>query len=286
MNTLVERSRVEHLASLNKRSLRRFGTLDFGNTLQSRSNEDEEDDDEDDEEDDEDCDDESESDSNTSTTSPTSSNTAQNTSVPSYTVASPKKVPSWTKSNEVKNTTPAPKKTEPTANVSDTSVPAYTVSSPKKVPSWKKSNEDKNTTPSYTAPKKTEETPVKASAEVSVSTGSGSSSSYTGTSAGVTTYSGKATFFSQGGVAGACGTVHQDSDYVVAIDASMYEGGKFCGKTIAVTRVSTGKTIHCVGADECPECPSVHSLDLSIAAFNALGNPDEGVFDIKWEVVS
>lgn len=98
-------------------------------------------------------------------------------------------------------------------------------------------------------------------------------------------YRGKATFFSQGGSPGACGKVHEDSDYVVAIQSQMYDDGKFCGKTILVTRKSTGKSIKCLAADECPGCPSDQSLDLSIAAFNALGEPDEGIFDIHWQVL-
>lgn len=238
---LVERSDIEDL-TFDKRSDRRFGTLDFSQNLKSRANEDDTEDEDDDGECDDESDDESDSSSDDQTTdaSSKSKNATEDSTGPTYTAPTPKKVSAWT----------AP--------------------------------ESKKTTPSPPTPKK--ESKLSVSAGVSVSTGGGSSSSDSYTKA--STYSGKATFFSQGGVAGACGTVHQDSDYVVAIDASMYEGGKFCGKTIAVTRVSTGKTIHCIGADECPGCPTVQSLDLSIAAFNALGNPDEGVFDIHWEVVS
>lgn len=98
-------------------------------------------------------------------------------------------------------------------------------------------------------------------------------------------YHGKATFFSQDSNPGACGKTHQDSDYIVAIQSEMYGGGKFCGKTILVTRKSTGHSIKCIAADECPGCPTEQSLDLSIGAFNALGNPEEGVFDISWEVM-
>lgn len=98
-------------------------------------------------------------------------------------------------------------------------------------------------------------------------------------------YHGKATFFSQDGNPGACGKTHQDSDYIVAIQSEMYEGGKFCGKTVVVTRKSTGQSIRCIAADACPGCPSNQSLDLSIAAFNALGKAEEGVFDITWDVV-
>ncbi|MBW0522733.1 hypothetical protein O181_062448 [Austropuccinia psidii MF-1] len=99
-------------------------------------------------------------------------------------------------------------------------------------------------------------------------------------------YQGKATFFSQGGVAGACGNKHKDSDYVVAIQSNMYSQGELCGKNISITRPSTGRTIFCLAADECPGCPSSTSLDLSVAAFKALGDPDEGIFDISWKVLN
>jgi len=127
--------------------------------------------------------------------------------------------------------------------------------------------------------------PVSVGTSSSIDIGSSSSTS-SASSSSSETYDGKATFFTQGGVAGSCGTVHSDSDYIVAIDSSMYNSGEFCGKSITVTRVSTGKSINCVGADECPGCPSSGSLDLSVGAFNALGTPDEGVFDITWKVAS
>ncbi|KAI9609479.1 hypothetical protein H4Q26_007436 [Puccinia striiformis f. sp. tritici PST-130] len=64
-----------------------------------------------------------------------------------------------------------------------------------------------------------------------------------------------------------CGKTHQDSDYIVPFKG-MY-GGTFAAR-LSVTRVSTGQSIECVAADECPGCPSTYSLDLSTGAFNAL----------------
>lgn len=98
-------------------------------------------------------------------------------------------------------------------------------------------------------------------------------------------YLGMATFYLQDGNPGACGKTYQDSDFIVAIQSSMYDGGKFCGKRIRVTRKSTGRSIVCIGADECPGCPTNQSLDLSQSAFTALGEKDEGVFGITWEVL-
>lgn len=98
-------------------------------------------------------------------------------------------------------------------------------------------------------------------------------------------YQGKATFFYQEGNPGACGKVHDDSAFIVAIQSKMYDDGKHCGKTVMITRKSTGKTIKAIAADECPGCPTGQSLDLSVGAFNALGNPAEGIFDIHWAIV-
>eukprot|EP00918_Siedleckia_nematoides_P050084 GHVU01109628.1.p1 GENE.GHVU01109628.1~~GHVU01109628.1.p1 ORF type:complete len:283 (-),score=16.44 GHVU01109628.1:146-946(-) len=123
--------------------------------------------------------------------------------------------------------------------------------------------------------------PDSSSDSVSVSVGSS-----VGVSVSTDTFSGTATFFSQGGVAGACGTVHKDSDYVVAIQTAMYKGGQYCGKKITITRTSTGKSIQAVAADECPGCRTAQSLDLSIGAFDALGSPDEGVFEMTWTASS
>lgn len=96
---------------------------------------------------------------------------------------------------------------------------------------------------------------------------------------------GSATFFTQGGVAGACGTVHQDSDYVIAMQTVLYNNGANCGRKIRLTRTSTGQSITATVADECPTCINDQSLDLSVAAFNALASPDVGMFDITWQFV-
>ncbi|PWN53165.1 barwin-like endoglucanase, partial [Violaceomyces palustris] len=96
---------------------------------------------------------------------------------------------------------------------------------------------------------------------------------------------GFATFFYQGGNAGACGTVHQDSDYVVALQSSMYAGGSRCGKKVKITRNDTGKSITATCADECPTCTNTQSLDLSVAAFTALASESVGMFSITWEFI-
>ncbi|GAA5981195.1 hypothetical protein JCM10908_004017 [Rhodotorula pacifica] len=94
-------------------------------------------------------------------------------------------------------------------------------------------------------------------------------------------YSGQATFYTQGGVAGSCGTVHGDGDYIVAMNVAQVDGGSHCGQTVHITNTATGASISATVADTCPGC-SYGSLDLSTGAFGALGSYDQGVLPISW----
>ncbi|GAA6036004.1 hypothetical protein JCM8097_005210 [Rhodosporidiobolus ruineniae] len=133
------------------------------------------------------------------------------------------------------------------------------------------------TTTSY-APKKTTTTEQAAATKQAQSYSSSSSSS------SGSTYSGTATYFYQNGVAGACGSVHSDSSYIVALQTSMYAGGSHCGQTVTIT--GNGKTITAKVADECPSCGSSGDLDLSEGAFKALSSLDAGVASITWSFSS
>jgi hypothetical protein len=97
---------------------------------------------------------------------------------------------------------------------------------------------------------------------------------------------GVATYFWQGGVAGACGTVHSDSDYIAAIDQNLYgnsgDASQYCGKQIKITRTDTGKTVTVTVADDCPSCINTNSIDLSHAAFDAIATDAEGEVPISW----
>lgn len=73
----------------------------------------------------------------------------------------------------------------------------------------------------------------------------------------------------QQGMAGACGAVHQDTDFVVAINTPMWDNGAHCGQTVEVRNSKTGTTVTVKVADQCPTCSS-GSLDLSEGAFQAL----------------
>jgi expansin (peptidoglycan-binding protein) len=89
------------------------------------------------------------------------------------------------------------------------------------------------------------------------------------------------TYFYQNGVAGACGTVHSDSDFVAALDSSTYgdtgSQSSYCGKTIRVTWQD--KSVDVVVADACPTCANPSSVDLSVAAFQALAPLAQGELD-------
>lgn len=171
--------------------------------------------------------------------------------------------------------------------------------------SVKKSTPPKST--STSAPKSTPKTPAKivqptdtktsssAKAPAPTKSSSDSGSGGGGVGAGVSVggvdlvNSGHATFFTQNHVAGACGIIHQDSDFVAALTSKFYgDFGKKspnCGRAIEIKRTSNGKTVKVTAADGCPTCDEDTDLDLSVAAFEALGTKDEGEFDIEWNFV-
>ncbi|ODN76639.1 hypothetical protein, variant [Cryptococcus amylolentus CBS 6039] len=121
----------------------------------------------------------------------------------------------------------------------------------------------------------------------STSTSSSSAASASSTSEVYT--GGYATFYSQGSSAGECGDYHSDDDYVIAIDSngwwSDYESNDsspYCGKSITLTNTNNGKSVTAVVADVCPSCTTSNSLDLSVAAFNAIASEDDGMVPITW----
>lgn len=97
-----------------------------------------------------------------------------------------------------------------------------------------------------------------------------------------TVYHGVATFFFQNAIAGACGSVHSDSDLIVALETSMYSGGSNCGKTLTITNADTGVSITAIVADECPTCISAESIDLSQGAMAVLASTEAGMVNVAW----
>ncbi|TFL07479.1 hypothetical protein BDV98DRAFT_587968 [Pterulicium gracile] len=97
---------------------------------------------------------------------------------------------------------------------------------------------------------------------------------------------GQATFYDQNGNAGACGNFRKDSDLIVAMDYRFYgalnKKSEFCGRKVVITNTDNGKTVTATVEDACPTCKNKTSLDLSRAAFNAIGAEEKGVLPIKW----
>ena len=83
-----------------------------------------------------------------------------------------------------------------------------------------------------------------------------------------------ATWFTQNNTPGACGIVHQDSDFLIALDSAIYDNGKYCGKEVKLVNTQNGASVTATVQDECPTCDSATSIDLSVGAFKALTNGD------------
>ncbi len=81
--------------------------------------------------------------------------------------------------------------------------------------------------------------------------------------------------------------------YYVAINEEEYAASATCGQCVEITHAETGKQIQAEVTDRCPYeepnlqwCfPGSHHLDLSIPAFEALEDPERGVFPINWRFV-
>jgi len=117
------------------------------------------------------------------------------------------------------------------------------------------------------------------------SSDSGSSGSSSGGSSGIVG-GGYGTYFYQNGVAGACGTVHSDSDNIIAIDIAYYgntgDVSSWCGKSLTVKNTDNGKTVVATVADVCPSCDNAQSLDMSVGTFQSLADLSEGLIPIEW----
>ena len=141
------------------------------------------------------------------------------------------------------------------------------------------------------APSTASTTPSASPASTTSSAAAASSSSSSGDStslSGTIETGGYATYFYQGGNAGACGTVHSDTDKVIAIDSNGWWPGSFgtpspyCGKYINIKNLNNGNTVQAMVADVCPTCTTDNSLDLSLGAFEALADLSDGMVPIEW----
>ncbi|EIW85139.1 plant expansin [Coniophora puteana RWD-64-598 SS2] len=165
----------------------------------------------------------------------------------------------------------------PTA--SSSSAPAPTTSSvwtpppsSSSSPAWTPAPSSTSSSPAWTpAPSST------SSAQPSPTSGGGDS----GTNSG-----GFATYFYQNGDAGACGTVHSDSDFIAAIDQDRYGNSgatsSLCGQQVQITNTDNGNQVTVTIADDCPTCTNGNSIDLSVGAFQALDALSVGEVPITW----
>ncbi|KAK0503331.1 hypothetical protein EDD18DRAFT_628532 [Armillaria luteobubalina] len=129
----------------------------------------------------------------------------------------------------------------------------------------------------------TQEAPSSTSSEASQSTDTSNASSGSSSSSSGTFYSGGVgTFYYQYGVAGSCGTVHADTDKIVAVSAIVMNSA-LCGKTITLTNTKNGKTVNAVIADTCPGCgDGGASIDCSTGTFDALADESDGTFPVTF----
>lgn len=93
------------------------------------------------------------------------------------------------------------------------------------------------------------------------------------------------TWFTQNGVAGACGKVHSDSDHVVALETSEYANGANCWRTISITDTKSGKSSTGLVADECPSCGANKNIDLSVGLFKEFDILNTGEIHVEWKFV-
>lgn len=52
-----------------------------------------------------------------------------------------------------------------------------------------------------------------------------------------------------------------------------------------ITNTRNQKTVNAYVADQCPTCETSDSLDMSVAAFDAIGEERDGKIDIQWKFV-
>ncbi|KAJ6540599.1 hypothetical protein B0H19DRAFT_1381639 [Mycena capillaripes] len=112
-----------------------------------------------------------------------------------------------------------------------------------------------------------------------VSGGSGS------TGGGGTTFTAIASFYDPDGGIGACGTVLQNSDFVVALGVDTWDNGAHCGETVTVE--FNGASISVIVADRCAGCVDLHgpnSIDLAEGAIAALdpNYENDGLIKVQW----
>ncbi|KAJ8132701.1 hypothetical protein O1611_g920 [Lasiodiplodia mahajangana] len=88
-------------------------------------------------------------------------------------------------------------------------------------------------------------------------------------------FTGDITYYQPG--LGACGETNSDSEAVVALSPSQYNGN--CGKSITITK--DGKTAKAKVVDKCPSCAS-GAIDVSSTVFQSLADLSVGRTTVSW----
>ncbi|KAI0107225.1 RlpA-like double-psi beta-barrel-protein domain-containing protein-containing protein [Nemania sp. FL0031] len=88
-------------------------------------------------------------------------------------------------------------------------------------------------------------------------------------------FTGDITYYQPG--LGACGQTNSDSEAVVALSPSQYDGN--CGKSITITK--DGKTATAKVVDKCPSCAS-GAIDVSSTVFQSLADLSVGRTTVSW----
>ncbi|KAI0878143.1 RlpA-like double-psi beta-barrel-protein domain-containing protein-containing protein [Hypoxylon argillaceum] len=89
------------------------------------------------------------------------------------------------------------------------------------------------------------------------------------------TFTGDITYYQPG--LGACGQTNSDSEAVVAMSPSQYNGN--CGKFITITK--NGKKARAKVVDKCPSCAS-GAIDVSSTVFKSLADLSVGRTTVSW----
>lgn len=183
---------------------------------------------------------------------------------------------------EEASSTPAPTSSKKNTAAKETAAASSSSSSKKADPTTSSKKAEASSSSSSSSKKAAAATTSSSSAKAAATASSSSGGGLAGLVAKIFS-GGQATFFTQNGVAGACGQVHPDSAIIAALQTSQYANGAHCGKFIQVVNKKNNKSQKVQVADECPTCDGTTSVDFSKGAFDALGGTvEEGVFESKY----
>lgn len=99
-------------------------------------------------------------------------------------------------------------------------------------------------------------------------------------------FEGDLTFFNP--AVGACGNTNSDGDFIAAISTALFDAetpdsnpnkNPLCGRSIIARH--GGKEVRVTVADRCVGC-ATHDLDLSVAAYNQIADPNAGRVKGSW----